>query len=120
MINRAALLASPRLLLRRAHVDDLDAIHKIMADERTMRFWSTPPHSTREQTRLWLESMILADPALSDDFIVEHGGEVIGKLGAWNCPRSVSSSAAIEPARALRPKRSIVSCAISHREKCLF
>ncbi len=57
-----------------------------MADDRTMRYWSTPPHDTRAQTRRWLESMIHADPRLSDDFILEHDGKIIGKLGAWQLP----------------------------------
>lgn len=86
MSDKATQLASPRLVLRRARADDLDAIHRIMSDDETMLHWSTPPHATREQTRLWLDSMILADPALSDDFILEEGGDVIGKLGAWKLP----------------------------------
>jgi len=86
MTIRAIQLASPRLHLRWARAEDLDAIHRIMADEETMRYWSTPPHTTRDQTRLWLDSMILADPACSDDFILEHDGDVIGKLGAWKLP----------------------------------
>jgi RimJ/RimL family protein N-acetyltransferase len=51
-----------------------------------MRYWSTPPHSELGQTNSWMESMIDADPATSDDFIVTLDGELIGKLGAWKLP----------------------------------
>ena len=67
-------------------MDDLDAIHGIMSDEETMRYWSTPPHASREETRLWLNSMVSADPDQNDEFVIEFGGEVIGKLGAWRLP----------------------------------
>ena len=57
-----------------------------MSDELAMRYWSTPPHTDVEQTRVWLESMLSADPASSDDFILEHRSIPIGKLGAWRLP----------------------------------
>ena len=33
-----------------------------------------------------MASMVVADPAESDDFIVTLDGELIGKLGAWKMP----------------------------------
>ena len=51
-----------------------------------MRYWSTPPHASRDETRRWLSSMVSADPDQSDEFVLEHEGEVIGKLGAWRLP----------------------------------
>ena len=51
-----------------------------------MRWWSTTPHETRETTVEWLESMIAADPEISDDFVVEAQGRVIGKAGFWRLP----------------------------------
>ncbi len=51
-----------------------------------MRYWSTPPHGEIEQTRLWLTGMVEADPALSDDFVIELNGAAIGKLGAFRLP----------------------------------
>jgi RimJ/RimL family protein N-acetyltransferase len=77
---------TPRLRLRRARPDDLDALHTILSDERAMRHWSTAPHADLEQTRSWLADMIGAPPAQSDDFIVEHQGRVIGKAGCWRLP----------------------------------
>ena len=86
MIVRATTLVTPRLLLRRARPDDLAAIHRIMADAETMRFWSTPPHDNLDQSRAWLDKMVAADPAGSVEFVIERGGELIGKLGAWRIP----------------------------------
>jgi [ribosomal protein S5]-alanine N-acetyltransferase len=87
MAPRPAIsIRTPRLLLRRAAEGDLDAIHAIMSDHEAMRFWSTPPHTDREATRAWLASMIATPPDAGDDFIVEHEGVVIGKLGAWRWP----------------------------------
>ncbi len=79
-------IVTPRLRLRRARADDLAAIHAILAHPQTMRFWSTPPHVDLDQTRAWLADMIAADPALSDDFVIERDGQVIGKAGCWRLP----------------------------------
>lgn len=80
-------IRTERLLLRRARADDLDAIHAIMSDAETMRYWSTPPHAAIEETRAWLDSMLAADASgESDEFVIEQDGELIGKLGAWRLP----------------------------------
>ena len=51
-----------------------------------MRYWSTLPHAEIGETRDWLAGMIAAPPALSDDFVVEHRGQVIGKAGCFRLP----------------------------------
>ena len=80
------VIRTERLLLRRARPDDLAALHAMMSDAPTMRYWSTPPHADLPTTQAWLESMIAAPADTSDDFIVEREGEPIGKLGAWRLP----------------------------------
>jgi ribosomal-protein-alanine N-acetyltransferase len=80
------VLRTERLVLRRAVASDLDALHEIMADPETMRFWSTPPHADRETTKAWLDSMIAAPVETSEDFIIELDGVAVGKLGAWRMP----------------------------------
>ena len=75
-----------RLRLRRATMADLGAIHGILSQPAAMRYWSTPPHRTIEETETWLRSMVDADPDDSDDFIIEREGRVIGKLGCWQLP----------------------------------
>ncbi|QDP20187.1 GNAT family N-acetyltransferase [Sphingomonas xanthus] len=79
-------LRTPRLLLRRARMDDLADVHAVMSDPEVMRYWSTAPHREIDQTERWLRSMVDADPAGSDDFLIERGGRVIGKLGCWQLP----------------------------------
>ncbi len=79
-------LVTPRLRLRRARADDVDALHAVFSDARAMRYWSTPPHDTRERTRAWLDGMIAASPQDSCDFVVERDGVAIGKAGCWRAP----------------------------------
>jgi RimJ/RimL family protein N-acetyltransferase len=87
MSLRPAELITARLRLRRALLSDLDAFHVIMSDPETMRYWSSLPHATRDVTALWLNDTIAAEGAgESDEFVIEHEGEVIGKLGAWRLP----------------------------------
>ena len=79
-------ISTPRLPLRRARMDDLDAIHAVLSDARAMRYWSTPPHATLDQSRAWLASMVEAPPPENPDFVIEHDGMVIGKAGCWRMP----------------------------------
>lgn len=86
MHGRAAQVELKRLTMRRARSSDLDAIHEIMSDPETMRYWSTLPHESRKQTAAWLQGMIDSDPEQGDEFVLEYMGKVIGKLGAWRLP----------------------------------
>ena len=79
-------LRTERLLLRRARWSDVDAVHAFLTDGKAMQYWSSPPHESVDRTREWLKSMIEADPAKSDDFLVVLDGEVIGKIGTWELP----------------------------------
>lgn len=75
-----------RLLLRRARMDDLLAIHAVLSNPRAMQYWSTLPHATIPQSRDWLASMIDVPPGKNADFVIEQGGAVIGKAGCWRMP----------------------------------
>lgn len=79
-------IRTPRLLLRRARAGDLDAIHAVLSNPRAMLYWATPPHDDIEQTREWLTGMIEAPKRLSEDFMIERDGRLIGKVGAWRLP----------------------------------
>lgn len=79
-------LRTARLVLRRAHPDDLEAMHAVLSDARAMTYWSHGPHEALERTREWLGSMIDSPAALSEDFIVTLDGRAIGKMGAWRLP----------------------------------
>jgi RimJ/RimL family protein N-acetyltransferase len=79
-------IRTERLLLRPAREADLAALHAILSDRQAMTYWSSPPHRDIEQTRDWLASMIAIEPSDGEDFIVEHEGQVIGKVGLWRFP----------------------------------
>ena len=79
-------LRTARLVLRRARPDDLEAMHAVFSDPRTMTYWTHGPHESLERTREWLESMIASPASASDDFIVTLNGRAIGKMGAWRLP----------------------------------
>jgi RimJ/RimL family protein N-acetyltransferase len=67
-------------------MDDAAAMHAIMSNPVAMRYWSSLPHASFDETEHWMASMVDADPADSDDFIVTLDGKPIGKLGAWKLP----------------------------------
>lgn len=79
-------IRTERLVLRRARAEDVEAMHEVLSHPVAMRYWSTPPHETIEQTREWLQSMIERDPRASEDFVVELEGRVIGKAGCFRLP----------------------------------
>ncbi len=79
-------IRTARLRLRRARIEDLDALHAVLGNSEATRYWSTPPHASVAQTREWLQSMIDAPPDASDDYVVEYEGRVIGKAGCWRLP----------------------------------
>lgn len=79
-------IRTARLILRRARIEDLDAIHAVLSNAQAMRFWSSPPHGGLDQTREWLALTIDAPADASDDYVVELDGRVIGKAGCWRLP----------------------------------
>ena len=79
-------IQTERLVLRRATMADLSAIHAILSNASAMRYWSSLPHVDLSESETWLRSMVDAGQAESDDFIIERDGEIIGKLGCWKLP----------------------------------
>lgn len=79
-------IETERLLLRRATIDDLAAFHSILSNPQATAFWSTPPHSNIEQSREWLQSMVEILLGEGEDFVVEHQGSAIGKVGFFRFP----------------------------------
>lgn len=77
-------LHTARLLLRRFRPDDAPALHVAMSDPEVMRYWSTAPHADLAQTEDWVARTIAATEAgESDEFVIEHEGRVVGKVGLW-------------------------------------
>ncbi|MDF7776416.1 GNAT family N-acetyltransferase [Sphingomonas sp. AOB5] len=85
-IGRARQIRTKRLTLRRAVLGDVPAMHAILSDAETLRYWDSPPHQSIEQTETWIAHLLDADDDNSDEFIVLRDGEVIGWLGAKHYP----------------------------------
>ncbi len=79
-------IRTARLLLRRPRPGDLAAMHRILSDPTAMRYWSSLPHASIDETRTWLDAMIDAPASESCDFIVDLDGEAIGKAGCHRLP----------------------------------
>jgi len=78
-------IRTARLTLRTARPDDLAAMHAVLSNVAATRWWSTPPHTDLEQTRIWLNSMMASGPD-HPDFVVEFEGRVVGKAGFFSPP----------------------------------
>ena len=73
---------SPRLILRLYNIGDVDALHKILSDKKTMNFWPAP--FTTEQSKEWiLRSIKSYAENKFCRFAVElkESGELIGDCG---------------------------------------
>jgi [ribosomal protein S5]-alanine N-acetyltransferase len=79
-------IRTERLVLRRPHADDLDAMFEIMSNPAAMRYWSTLPHADRDVTRPWLDKKIARNAAGGEDYFIELDGRVIGEVGAGRLP----------------------------------
>jgi [ribosomal protein S5]-alanine N-acetyltransferase len=80
------MIVTKRLLLRRARLQDVAAMHQILSHPAAMRYWSHPPHQDMERTAAWINDMMTAPPEQSEDFIIEIDGQVAGKVGAYRLP----------------------------------
>ena len=78
-------IETERLILRPAREGDLDDMHTVLSNPQAMRWWSTPPHESVDQTRDWLAAMIAGGDA-GLDLVVERNGRVIGKAGFYRPP----------------------------------
>jgi RimJ/RimL family protein N-acetyltransferase len=82
----AVELITERLRLRRPVVADLPRMHAILSDPRATAFWATLPHQALEESEAFLNGMIEGAPPVAEEFVVEHQGELIGKVGLWRFP----------------------------------
>ncbi len=74
-----------RVTLRPFRDADAEALHPIFADPEAMRFWSTPPHASLEDTRAFVLATIAAtSEGRGDDQVILFEGRVIGKAGLWD------------------------------------
>jgi RimJ/RimL family protein N-acetyltransferase len=76
------VIRTPRLVLRRACMDDLADLFRVFSDPQAMRYWDTPPQTELEPVRRWLAGMVALPPD-TDDFVIERDSRAIGKAGCW-------------------------------------
>lgn len=81
----ARRLRTPRLVLRRHRPDDVPALHAILTDPPTLRYWGQAPHASLEETARWLDDAG-TEPGMRDEFLIERDGRVIGMMGARKWP----------------------------------
>lgn len=73
---------SARLTMRPQSIDDAEALFEPLSDIELMRYWSSGPHETVEQTRIYLSDRV-GDPKWRGWTIAPKGdGRAIGTLGA--------------------------------------
>ncbi|KAK4620624.1 hypothetical protein CLAFUW4_11560 [Fulvia fulva] len=86
-----------RMILRAAEQEDAIALHQIMSDAETMRFWSELPHADLARTKAWVSSMLRSTQNGVTDFMIclksDIGGvltiperarpRIIGKVGIF-------------------------------------
>ncbi|KAF2395656.1 acyl-CoA N-acyltransferase, partial [Trichodelitschia bisporula] len=76
---------TPRLSLREYRHSDAYALHAIFSDPGVMNYWSTPPHTSTDQTKVWLRRTLDSSNNGTTDFIITLRGTniAIGKVGLW-------------------------------------
>jgi [ribosomal protein S5]-alanine N-acetyltransferase len=78
------ILETPRLILRRLAAYDAPALHVMLSDAETMRFWSTVPHVEMAETEAWIaESKAAMARGDAHDFAVLRAGRVVGRAAFW-------------------------------------
>ncbi len=80
------VIRTERLILRHARRDDVEAFHSILSNPVAMRWWSSLPHASVEETRTWVQGMMTGSVAGAPDFVIEWQGRVIGKAGFFKMP----------------------------------
>jgi RimJ/RimL family protein N-acetyltransferase len=80
----APILETPRLILRRLAGYDAPALHAMLSDAETMRYWSTLPHTELRETETWIADSVQA-MARGDahDFAVLRDGCMVGRVAFW-------------------------------------
>lgn len=78
------IIETPRLILRRLANYDAPALHEMLSDAETMRFWSTVPHVEMAETEAWVaESVAATSRSDAHDFAVLREGRVVGRVAFW-------------------------------------
>ncbi|KAK6365522.1 hypothetical protein LTS17_011241 [Exophiala oligosperma] len=83
--NGRVEISTSRLLLRAAQENDVDSLYGAFSNAEVMKYWSTTPHTSKEETSKWLSKMILSPQNGVTDFVIalSNDGPAIGKIGIW-------------------------------------
>lgn len=79
-------IRTARLLLRRAVLADITAVHAFMSSPDAMRYWATLPHASMAETETWFEQQFFSGDPARDEWVIEFEGRVVGNIGIWNMP----------------------------------
>jgi RimJ/RimL family protein N-acetyltransferase len=83
-MNAPPILETPRLVVRRLTSYDAPALHEMLSDPETMRYWSSLPHVEPAETESWVaESVAATTRGDAHDFAVLRDGHLIGRVAFW-------------------------------------
>src|SRR4051812_21673522 len=78
------IIETPRLILRRLISYDAPALHEMLSDAETMRYWSSVPHVALSETEAWVaESVAAMARGDAHDFAVLRDGGLVGRVAFW-------------------------------------
>ncbi|MEW6320635.1 MAG: GNAT family N-acetyltransferase [Acidobacteriota bacterium] len=81
------ILHTIRLTLRPLVAADAPMVHEAMSDPRVMAYWSSAPHTTREETAAWMaDALDQAGAGRRYEWAIEHRGAVIGRVAFRELP----------------------------------
>jgi RimJ/RimL family protein N-acetyltransferase len=79
------VIETERLVLRPLIPYDAPALHEMLSDPETMRYWSTLPHRALTETEAWVNEAVDANRrGEGHDFAVLHEARVIGRSAFWS------------------------------------
>lgn len=81
---------SERLVMRMQSIDDAEALHEAYRDEDLMRWWSSGPHATVEDTRAYMDPRVDHRDWRGWTVCLRGTGEVVGMLAASDWRPGVS------------------------------
>jgi RimJ/RimL family protein N-acetyltransferase len=78
------IIETPRLILRRLAPYDAPALHEMLSDAETMRYWSSLPHVDLAETEAWVaESIAATSRGDAHDLAVLRDGRLVGRVAFW-------------------------------------
>jgi RimJ/RimL family protein N-acetyltransferase len=84
-VAASPVIETERLILRPLMSYDAPAMHEMLSDAETMRYWSTLPHRSLVETETWVNEAVATNRrGEGHDFAVLHEARVIGRSAFWS------------------------------------